>query len=94
MIIVSQEYHLYRALYIAKQLGVEAVGVGADPRTYSGQQMRDVREWAARIKDFFGCLLGVKPAYTGEPVDLSGSGSVTDDDDYRRLREEGAVYLP
>ena len=32
VVIVTQEYHLYRALYIANQLGMEAYGVGADPR--------------------------------------------------------------
>ncbi len=53
IIVVSQRYHLYRALYIAGQLGMEAYGVGADPRAYSGQLMRDIRETAARVKDFF-----------------------------------------
>ena len=52
MIIVTQEYHLYRALYIAEQLGIEAYGVSADIRTYRGQILRDVREIAARCKDF------------------------------------------
>ena len=93
MIVVSQEYHLYRALYIARQLGIEAAGVGADPRLYAGQTLRDIREWAARIKDFAGCLLQVKPSYLGALVSLAGSGSVTDDDDFRELRESGAVYL-
>ena len=49
IIIVSQEYHLYRALYIAKKLDVKAVGVSADRRTYSGQKMRDLK------KDSFHC---------------------------------------
>ena len=36
VVIVTQKYHLYRALYIAKQLDLEAYGVGADPRQYVG----------------------------------------------------------
>ncbi|MBO5897515.1 MAG: YdcF family protein [Clostridia bacterium] len=52
IIIVTQRYHLYRALYIAEQMGLEAYGVSADVRTYWGQTMRDVREIAARCKDF------------------------------------------
>ena len=52
MVIVTQEYHLSRALYIAKRLGIEAWGVPADPRTYSGQTARDLREILARDKDF------------------------------------------
>ncbi|MBO7405448.1 MAG: YdcF family protein, partial [Clostridia bacterium] len=53
IVIVSQEYHLYRALWLAEALGIEAVGVSADIRTYVGQSMREVREIAARCKDFF-----------------------------------------
>ena len=53
IIIVTQKYHLYRALYIADSLGLEAYGVSADLRTYRGQIYRDLRELAARVKDFF-----------------------------------------
>lgn len=52
IIIVTQEYHLYRALYVAKALGIEAYGVSADLRTYRGQGYRDLREHFARFKDF------------------------------------------
>ena len=52
IVIVTQEYHLYRALYIAKALGVEAYGVSADLRTYRGQTYRNLREHVARFKDF------------------------------------------
>jgi vancomycin permeability regulator SanA len=52
VVIVTQEYHLYRALYIAEQMGIEAFGVSADVRTYRGQLWRDAREVAARCKDF------------------------------------------
>lgn len=53
IIIVTQEYHLYRAVYIAKKLGIEAYGVSSDLRGYSGQIQRDVREIFARAKDFY-----------------------------------------
>lgn len=52
IIIVTQRYHLYRALNIAEALGIEAFGVAADYNTYAGQFMRDVREVLARVKDF------------------------------------------
>ncbi len=60
VIIVTQDYHLYRALYIANQLGIEAVGYAANPRTYSGQFKRDIRECIARCKDFIICFLSTK----------------------------------
>ena len=66
VIAVTQEYHLYRTLYISEKLGLAAVGVSADLDTYSGQLWRDLREIAARAKDFFGTLKGVSPKYIGD----------------------------
>ena len=54
--VVTQRYHLYRALYIAQKIGLDAKGVNSDPYTYRGQVLRDIREFAARIKDFFKFL--------------------------------------
>ena len=56
VIVVTQSYHLYRALYIAEQMGLEADGYSADVREYRGQTLRDLREIAARMKDFFAVL--------------------------------------
>ena len=36
MVIITQEYHLYRALYIAEKLGIEAYGVASDYHIYAG----------------------------------------------------------
>jgi vancomycin permeability regulator SanA len=68
-IIVTQKYHLARALYIANRLGIEAYGVAAAPRE-SGQFFRDVREIFARVKDFFYVLTNQQPKYLGDTVDL------------------------
>ncbi len=57
ILIVTQRYHLYRAVYIAEKLGMEAYGIAADLRTYSGQSKREVREIAARCKDVFFALV-------------------------------------
>lgn len=79
MIIVTQEYHLYRALYIAEKLGVEAYGVASDYHTYYGQSMRDLREILARNKDFITTIVKPKPTYLGEPVDIHANGDITND---------------
>ena len=79
IIIVTQKYHLYRSLYIANQLGVEAYGVGSDPRKYVGQFYREFREILARNKDFVKCIFKPKPTYLGEIIPVSGSGDVTND---------------
>ena len=79
VIIVTQEYHLYRALYIAEKLGVEAYGVASDYRTYAGQTMRDLREVLARCKDFAMCILQPEPEYLGDAIPVSGNGDVTNE---------------
>lgn len=53
IVIVTQSYHLYRAVYISRQMGFDAYGISADIHTYKGQFARDVREGFARAKDFF-----------------------------------------
>ena len=77
IIIVSQEYHLHRALHIANALGVEAYGVSADYRSYSGQFYRDVREILARDKDFVKCIFKPKPTFLGDAIPIFGDGNLT-----------------
>ena len=79
IVIVTQEYHLYRALYIANKLGLEAYGVGADPRQYVGATYRELREILARDKDFIKCIFKPKPTYLGETIPVSGNGDITND---------------
>ena len=59
IIVVTQKYHLYRALYIANELGLEAYGVNSDPRKYVGETYREIREILARDKDFIKCIFNI-----------------------------------
>jgi vancomycin permeability regulator SanA len=81
VIIVTQKYHLMRALFIARELGIEAYGVPADKRVYHGVTLKnEIREIAARNKDFFTArFIRPKPKYLGEVIPVTGDGSVTDD---------------
>lgn len=79
IVIVTQKYHMHRALYVAEQLGLEAYGVNSDPRAYTGQIMRDVREVLARDKDWVKCMIKPKPTYLGEAIPVSGNGDSTND---------------
>jgi len=80
VIIVTQKYHLYRAMYAAKKLGLDAYGVSATKRKYDNKQwIRDMREWLARVKIFGKCITKPKPKYLGKKIDLKGSGDVTND---------------
>lgn len=78
-VIVSQKYHLNRALHIGDRLGMEAVGVSADLREYRGETYLGVREALARCKDFFKCIIKPLPRYMGEAIPISGNGNVTND---------------
>lgn len=79
IVIVSQKYHLYRAIYIARSLGLEAYGVPSDVREYRGQKYRDFREAIARVKDFFNVIIKPEPTYLGEAIPVSGNGDLTND---------------
>ncbi len=79
IIIVTQEYHLYRALYIADSLGIESYGVKANPREYAGQLVRNAREIIARNKDFLICLFKPKPTFLGDKIPITGNGNLTND---------------
>ena len=82
VVIVTQKYHLYRAVYGARKLGLNAYGVAADGqynydifvRTYNNS-----REALARTKDFFWCIIKPEPTYLGEAIPISSSGALTDD---------------
>ncbi len=79
VIIVTQRYHLHRALYIAEKLGIDAYGVPADLNVYAGQSVRNFREVLARNKDFLNCIFKPEPTYLGEVISVNGNGDITND---------------
>ena len=79
VIVVSQEYHLYRALYLAEKLGLETYGVPAQDVNYRGQAYREFREMLARAKDFCTAVIQPEPKYLGEKISVSGNGDLTND---------------
>lgn len=52
VIIITQPFHLYRALFISEKLGIEAYGLEAAPNRYAHEYFYSLREIAARNKDF------------------------------------------
>lgn len=79
LVVVTQEYHLYRAVYIAKRLGLEVYGVNSDLRDYQTAAYDNVREFLARCKAFVYCIVKPEPTYLGEPIPIAGSASLADD---------------
>lgn len=81
IIIISQEYHLHRAIYIAEYLGLEAYGVDGQLRPYAADTniYNTVREFLARNKDFLYVRLNPSPTYLGEVIPINGDGNLTND---------------
>lgn len=77
IIIVTQKYHLSRAVYIARALGLDAYGVASDYRSFGGQFFRDCREVLARVKDLFTTVTKPLPTYLGEVIPINGNGQLT-----------------
>ena len=82
VLIVTQSYHLPRALYLAKSFGMDAFGISADLRPYRNQLYRDVREILARSKDVMLAIAKPDATYVGDPISLDDDGNMTNDNPF------------
>jgi SanA protein len=72
VVVVTQAFHLPRALYVARSLGMAAEGASADRRLYRG-----IAETISRTKAFFDVAVARRPHHEGPRIDLRGDGGVT-----------------
>lgn len=79
ILLVSQRYHLYRALYISRKLNIKSLGVDAKKSKMTGDGIRSLREILARNKDFFKVIVKPKPIFLGEKIPLNQDGRITND---------------
>lgn len=82
LIVVTQEFHLPRAIFLAKQLGLDAAGLVADAQQYTAKSRRfsAVREVPACVKAFLeGSIFQPEPHFLGEVIPISGDGRLTED---------------
>lgn len=77
--VVTQDYHLYRAIFDSRKMGIESYGVIADKRYYPGMNYYKLREVAARNKDFLYALVKPEPTFLGEPIPVWSNGQLTND---------------
>ena len=82
VVLVTQEYHMYRSIYIARKMGIEAYGITTD--NLKGDRYREAREVLARNKDFFNVMIKPKPKYLGEEIPITGDGNLTNDEDIEK----------
>ncbi len=75
MVVVSQRFHLERALYLAYHNGIRAVGYCADdvPQSYDGGRTM-IREVGARVMAIIDLkILGRKPKFLGPEKDIAAA---------------------
>ncbi|MFV0182859.1 YdcF family protein [Empedobacter falsenii] len=69
-IVVSQEFHNQRAVYIARQNGINAYGYNAKDVNKQAGLKTNIREYFARTKVFVDSFLGIQPKFLGEKIDV------------------------
>ncbi len=79
IVIVTQEFHLYRSLYVASKFSLEAKGISATLRHYTGETTFELREILARDKDFIKTIFKPEPKYLGDAIPVFGDGNITND---------------
>ncbi len=82
MIVITQKYHLYRALYGCRRMGIEALGAASDQYSYAGQEKREIREILARDKDFIKWIFKPQPTFLGDAVPIREE--IMDNGEYNR----------
>jgi len=78
-IIVTQEFHLPRAIYIARNKGIEAYGIKADKREYAALKTLKIREALAKVKAFTEVIFNKKPKYLGDQIPITGDSKLSYD---------------
>jgi SanA protein len=77
-LVVTQRYHLPRALYAARRAGLQATGVVADRRDYGRVVKRlELREDLARVKVLGDALTHASARYLGPVIPVTGDGRVS-----------------
>ncbi len=77
-LIVTQEFHLARAVYTARALGLEATGVAADIQPYANESKNAAREKLARVKAILQLhITHPEPTYLGPAIPIEGDGRAT-----------------
>lgn len=77
LVVVTQKYHLFRALKISDALGITSKGVASNQQKYTKRYFREVREVLARDKDLIKGILKPKPTLLGDEIPIEGDGTVT-----------------
>lgn len=74
-VVVTQRFHMPRALYAARRAGLDVTGFIADRRDYGRVMARlNIREAGARMKTLGDAITGADPHFLGAVIPISGDG--------------------
>lgn len=79
-ILVSQQYHLNRAIYIGKNLGIKAVGYSANNGNYKGYNYVRFREYFSIFKSVIDVLRNREPHFSGTEININGHSNYSKED--------------
>ena len=88
VVVVTQAFHVSRAVYLARSLGLEAYGVACDRGEYTHKVRNELRETLARVKAVWSAVTQPEPKFLGDAIPIWGPGSATDDE-YDRAESDG-----
>jgi SanA protein len=79
LIIVTQEFHISRAVFIARSLSLDALGYAVGHEKFRKSSLRywEFREYFARVKAFLSVIFRAKPRYLGDRIPITGDGRQT-----------------
>lgn len=78
-IIVTQEFHLSRAVFIARSKGIDAYGIIADRQNYFSLKRLKMRETIANVKAFTEILFNKSPKFLGDKIPITGDSKLSYD---------------
>ncbi|MFM7710085.1 MAG: vancomycin high temperature exclusion protein, partial [Ferruginibacter sp.] len=78
-IVITQDFHLRRAVFTANRMGIDAIGFPADKRLYESRLYLRLREYMANVKAFYEFATAKKPAFEGAPIPITGDSRRTFD---------------
>ncbi|WP_395052369.1 vancomycin high temperature exclusion protein [Flavobacterium sp.] len=79
-ILITQEYHLNRAIYIGNKLGIKSVGFSANVGKYNNYKYVCFREYFSILKSVFDVLRCREPHFLGNEVNINSVSNYTKDD--------------
>jgi SanA protein len=78
-IVFTQKFHLPRAVYLGKNMGLNIQGFVADQHEYPGNSHFARREWLANIKAWMELNIEKSPAYSGKVIPITGDSKLSHD---------------